>query len=693
MNFFPSREFVTIEKFPSQFFIFSPYVYYAINILRLFFSLDSSVPDARLEMSFYIYVLVYATILSIPSCDWTESFKKSCISLFLFLGFRAGVRWTPPYGPRGLWLTVGVDGMRLLRKINNVNSYTKNSRYKNIITRATKTLTYKSQRKAMKSNETLESRLTAFLVESTKKLADLISADVFVIVDSSSANPDDGAYSDSVDESRLRVWSGASSLRSAFLRDGLRVRESDVEYGASMQTPASSSSSSRALVGTGEDEIKSSAAYNGETPETSDDSRANNRTDVFQSDALHNLRNVGVISNSHQSPTTILFEESETSSSSRRKRRPPVKRKTRLDHPKLSRLDEIDHRIFETFGREEKNLEIDAEAFPINLSFIDKRAMGSKDDFIAADLTSGFSRRVGGGGGGGPLAVSLSAPSTYASLLSVSPNAPPTPAPPLDTGSCISTARELFDFSRKNVTDDDDAIASRKRHVEINTENNNAAASGLLDLTPPDRENDVDERVDDDDDDGESAPHYRNPVLVGAMERAMVAARASVHAAYGIGGSTQSGSSNDDYYANITHSLFSMLSQYPSSTSSNIAECKVESECGDGRGAGEGSNSGGGGRRARSGSGGNGGGGASRRGGRKRKELSSSEEKIDRLLAEKGATVDGSIEEKTTNGDLNGIADPSVGESTGDIKSGRPRGRTSSENRKGKLGTIQVSSY
>jgi len=90
----------------------------------------------------------------------------------------------------------------------------------------------------MKSSESLESRLTSFLLESALKLADLISADVFVLIDSpksgdgidGSGDADENHHQHHHYSRGARIWSGASSLRSAFLRDGLRVRETDVEF-------------------------------------------------------------------------------------------------------------------------------------------------------------------------------------------------------------------------------------------------------------------------------------------------------------------------------------------------------------------------------------------------------------------------------------------------------------------------------
>ena len=114
----------------------------------------------------------------------------------------------------------------------------------------------------MKSSESLESRLTGFLLESAVKLADLISADVFVLIDSSAtpstSSPSSSFPNDNFEDVELsvddhvenrncrnrrrlsngaRIWSsGASSLRSAFLREGLRVRESDVEFAVKTTT-------------------------------------------------------------------------------------------------------------------------------------------------------------------------------------------------------------------------------------------------------------------------------------------------------------------------------------------------------------------------------------------------------------------------------------------------------------------------
>jgi len=569
----------------------------------------------------------------------------------------------------------------------------------------------------MKSEESLESRLTAFLVESTLRLADLIRADVFVIVDSASATSVDGVGSDSMERpSRLRIWSGASSLRSAFLRGGLRARDSDVEYGRGNEA------------GYGRTDLREGGLECGFANLQKEKESTASFTDTH-SRAKEGSESVPFKAHFSSDSASPFFQpsphlpESETSSSSRRKRRQPTKRKTILS-PKFLRLNfDDDAEIYERpeiperrsedgeidspencAGRA-KDSESDNDNHPEIFKGISINA--NRDDRQQPEMLKGDEKlrlKIFDGDASDldTLPLNLSVVSSSSSIVPFgspfasssthhppllpsrslptpnSPNPPSTPLPALDTGSSPSTLRELFDFSPRFAFANDIAAPTNRAVVA-----ENGAASGLMDLTPPDRHGD------DEDGDRIEAPPLPPP-LDGVAELEMASARASVRAAYGMTGSTHSGS-NDDFYANITQSLFSMLSHYPHSTTGAM-ESKLETtaEIGDagalfdrGGKKARGSGRDGGEEKSRSGGKGRRGGGGSK----KRKEIASTgEEKIDALFSEKEFSVDGSTEGEERNKGLNGSADYASEDSAkpgGEDKLSRSRGNSHVDSKRG----------
>ena len=317
-----------------------------------------------------------------------------------------------------------------------------------------------------------------------------------------------------------------------------------------------------------------------------------------------------------------------------------------------------------------------------------------------------------------------------------------------------TTVRELFNFSLDNrnriasphskngdVVTSSSRLGKRRETVGANmdalgidgddddggaSDNNDdtdkkVSAMGLLDLTPPEREHDEsDENIDGGcGDDGVDVsgsvnggvgravvPRRKLPATAAALKAA--SSLLPVQAVYNpVVGLPPLTGSNDDYYANITHSLLAMLSHYspvaaaassaPSTSTTTTTMTTPKSNKNDaaaedaGRSGGEGSSGGGidgeGSGRGKSGGGG-GGGGVSSGGGRRGREpavvVVGGEKRIDELLLDKTMCEmeSGVKEENEFSGvNLNGIAaDETVGN-----KPGRPRGRTSGENRRGRL--------
>lgn len=566
----------------------------------------------------------------------------------------------------------------------------------------------------MKSSESLESRLTSFLMESALKLADLISADVFVLIDAPG-----NCVPHETHHRSARIWSGASSLRSAFLRDGLRARESDVEFAA----PAASMTSASSL-GLVQADKSTRVVDFGSVLATDPELNSERNGRIGQSPDF-----LPGVASSTPEPTSF------PSSSSRRKRRPPSKRKTRLK-PKFSRLDlegafeeDEDHRDYSYVDGDDRNVEDDA--VPLNLSFIDKPPN-------QLDGSAHASHFHWGSGAPTPANSSSSSASTISSSAvvttavarspqltaalptPVSPNLPSSPLPPLETGSTstsiTATARESFDFSFTRGRGAPVAASSsparngdprgsdgdgRSSHVEPTSALSDHIASacinfeGLMDLTPPEREPESDENHE-----ATAVALRGNAAMNGAMERAMAAAAAAaaaqvpVHALYGLapGCPPPLGGPNEDYYANITQSLFSMLSHYSPAVPAARNPPKpagIEEKTGGGEGvsgekgagvvAGIGGAAPAAGQESANANKGESGGG---RGGRKRKELSPAGDiTIDALLTEKSPSgSEGALED---NG-LGGATSNGVAEQTAGNKPGRPRGKTSSENRRGK---------